>query len=82
MLLEEEKDMSVVDKIHQDRYDTPKTPFALDIENLSNFEYDMQHCIKCKGCYWVDHTYMPGMENAVRCMKTADCIYKKKKRRK
>ena len=59
--------MSVIDKIHQDRYDTPKTPFALDIEDLSNFEYDMQHCIKCKGCYWVDHTYMPGMENAVRC---------------
>lgn len=59
--------MSVVDKQHPDRYDTPKEPFALDIENLNNFKYDMQHCIKCKGCYWVDHTYMPGMQHSVRC---------------
>lgn len=59
--------MSVIDKNHPDRYDTPKEKFALDIENLSNFEYDMQHCIKCKGCYWVDHTYMPGMNHSVRC---------------
>ena len=59
--------MSVIDKKHPERYDTPKEPFALDIENLSNFVYDMQHCIKCKGCYWVDHTYMPGMKHSVRC---------------
>lgn len=59
--------MSVIDKKHPERYDTPKEPFALNIENLSNFVYDMQHCIKCKGCYWVDHTYMPGMKHSVRC---------------
>lgn len=59
--------MSVINKEQPDRYDTPKEPFALDIEDLHNFKYDMQHCIKCKGCYWVDHTYMPGMEHAVRC---------------
>ena len=59
--------MSVIDKKNPDRYDTPKEPFALDINDLSNFRYDMQHCIKCKGCYWVDHTYMPGMHHSVRC---------------
>ncbi|MCI8284078.1 MAG: (Fe-S)-binding protein [Firmicutes bacterium] len=59
--------MSVIDKNNPERYDTPKEKFALDIENLDNFVYDMQHCIKCKGCYWVDHTYMPGMKHSVRC---------------
>lgn len=59
--------MSVIDKQHPDRYDTPKEAFSLDIENLGNFKYDMQHCIKCKGCYWVDHTYMPGVHHSVRC---------------
>jgi Fe-S oxidoreductase len=59
--------MSVIDKNHPERYDTPKEKFALDIEDLNNFVYDMQHCIKCKGCYWVDHTYMPGMKHSVRC---------------
>lgn len=59
--------MSVIDKLHPDRYDTPKESFALDIEDLNNFTYDMQHCIKCKGCYWVDHIYMPGMDHSVRC---------------
>ena len=50
-----------------DRYDTPKTPVSLDITNLDNFKYDMDHCIKCKGCYWVEHTYMPGVNFSVRC---------------
>mgnify|MGYP000637578261 FL=1 len=59
--------MSVIDKKYPERFDTPKEKFALNIEDLSNFTYDMQHCIKCKGCYWVDHTYMPGMKHAVRC---------------
>ena len=49
------------------RYDTPRTPLEFDIENINMFKYDMDHCIKCKGCYWVDHTYMPGMKHAVRC---------------
>ncbi|MCX5810049.1 MAG: (Fe-S)-binding protein, partial [Proteobacteria bacterium] len=50
-----------------DRYDTPKKPVSLDITNLDNFKYDMDHCIKCKGCYWVEHTYMPGVNFSVRC---------------
>jgi Fe-S oxidoreductase len=45
----------------------PKTKFSLDIENLDNFVYDMSRCIKCKGCYWVEHSYQPGMNFSVRC---------------
>lgn len=59
--------MSVLDQKFGDRYDTPKTPVAFDITNLDNFVYDMQHCCKCKGCYWVEHTYNPGMNFPVRC---------------
>ena len=59
--------MSVMDKNYTDRYDTPKTPVAFDIYNADNFYYDMQHCCKCKGCYWVEHTYVPGMNFPVRC---------------
>jgi len=51
----------------KDRFDTPKTPVALDVTDLSNFKYDMSHCIKCKGCYWVEHTYMPGVRFSTRC---------------
>jgi Fe-S-cluster-containing dehydrogenase component len=51
----------------KDRYDTPKKKVALDVTNLNNFVYDMDHCIKCKGCYWVEHTYMPGVKFSTRC---------------
>jgi Fe-S oxidoreductase len=51
----------------KDRYDTPKKPVSLDITKLDNFKYDMDHCIKCKGCYWVEHSYMPGVDFSVRC---------------
>ena len=27
----------------------------------------MDHCIKCKGCQWVDHIYMPGMNFSTKC---------------
>lgn len=50
-----------------DRFDTPKKPVALDVTNLNNFTYDMSRCIKCKGCYWVEHTYMPGIKFSTRC---------------
>ncbi len=50
-----------------DRFDTPKTPVALDVTDLNNFKYDMSRCIKCKGCYWVEHTYMPGVRFSTRC---------------
>lgn len=49
------------------RYDTPRTPLEFDIENINNFKYDMDHCIKCKGCYWVEHTYNPGVRFNTRC---------------
>jgi NADH dehydrogenase/NADH:ubiquinone oxidoreductase subunit G len=40
------------------RYYKPKTDFKFDITDIENFVYDMSRCIKCKGCTWVDHTYM------------------------
>jgi Fe-S oxidoreductase len=45
----------------------PTTQFSLDIRKLDNFVYDMSRCIKCKGCYWVEHTYMPGVRFSTRC---------------
>jgi Fe-S oxidoreductase len=45
----------------------PTTQFSLDIRKLDNFAYDMSRCIKCKGCYWVEHTYMPGVRFSTRC---------------
>ncbi len=45
----------------------PKSKVSLDVTNPKNFVYDMDHCIKCKGCYWVEHTYMPGVEYSTRC---------------
>jgi Fe-S oxidoreductase len=44
-----------------------KGKLSLDVTNLDNFEYDMSRCIKCKGCYWVDHIYMPGVTFSTRC---------------
>jgi Fe-S oxidoreductase len=49
------------------RFKTPRTPLELNVEDASMFKYDMDHCIKCKGCYWVEHTYNPGMKWNVRC---------------
>ena len=45
----------------------PKTKVSLDVTNLDNFIFDMSRCIKCKGCNWVDHTYMPGVNFSTRC---------------
>ena len=49
------------------RYYKPKEEFKLDITDIQNFVYDMSRCIKCKGCTWVDHTYMPGAKFMTRC---------------
>jgi len=49
------------------RYYRPKPEFKLDIADIQNFVYDMSRCIKCKGCTWVDHTYMPGARFMTRC---------------
>ena len=45
----------------------PKKQVSLDVRQLDNFVYDMSRCIKCKGCYWVEHTYMPGVNFSTRC---------------
>jgi Fe-S oxidoreductase len=45
----------------------PKKQVSLDVRQLDNFVYDMSRCIKCKGCYWVEHTYMPGVKFSTRC---------------
>jgi Fe-S oxidoreductase len=51
----------------QIRYYKPKPDVALDITDIQNFVYDMSRCIKCKGCTWVEHTYMPGAKFMTRC---------------
>jgi Fe-S oxidoreductase len=53
------------------RYYKPKTDFKLDITDAENFVYDMSRCIKCKGCSWVEHTYMPGAKFMTRCPSAA-----------
>jgi len=45
----------------------PEEKVSLDVTNLDNFIYDMSRCIKCKGCTWVDHIYMPGVKFSTRC---------------
>jgi len=45
----------------------PTTKVNLETTDLNNYRYDMSRCIKCKGCYWVEHTYMPGVKYSVRC---------------
>ena len=46
---------------------SPKKDVSLEVRQLDNFVYDMSRCIKCKGCYWVEHTYMPGVKFSTRC---------------
>jgi len=45
----------------------PKSKVSLDVTKIENFIFDMSRCIKCKGCTWVDHIYMPGMKYSTRC---------------
>ncbi|MFC2022565.1 (Fe-S)-binding protein [Chloroflexota bacterium] len=45
----------------------PKEKVSLDVTQLDNFIFDMSRCIKCKGCTWVDHIYMPGVTFSTRC---------------
>jgi Fe-S oxidoreductase len=49
------------------RYYKPRDEFKLDVTDIENFVYDMSRCIKCKGCTWVEHTYMPGARFMTRC---------------
>lgn len=57
------------------RYYRPRPEFKLDIEDLENFVYDMSKCIKCKGCTWVDHTYMPVPPFTMRCPSAARYMF-------
>jgi Fe-S oxidoreductase len=57
------------------RYYKPRSEFKLDIEDLENFVYDMSKCIKCKGCTWVDHTYMPVPPFTMRCPSAARYMF-------
>ena len=45
----------------------PKEKVSLDVTQIENFTFDMSRCIKCKGCTWVDHVYMPGIKFSTRC---------------
>jgi Fe-S oxidoreductase len=45
----------------------PEEKVSLDVTDATNFIYDMSRCIKCKGCTWVDHIYMPGVKYSTRC---------------
>jgi Fe-S oxidoreductase len=45
----------------------PKEKVSLDVTKPENFVFDMSRCIKCKGCTWVDHIYMPGVKYSTRC---------------
>jgi len=45
----------------------PKSKVSLDVTQVENFIFDMSRCIKCKGCTWVDHIYMPGVKYSTRC---------------
>jgi Fe-S oxidoreductase len=45
----------------------PKTEVSLDVTKAENFVFDMSRCVKCKGCTWVDHIYMPGVRYGTRC---------------
>jgi len=40
---------------------------TLDVTDIGNFRYDMTRCVRCKGCKWVDHIYMPGVKFGTRC---------------
>jgi len=47
--------------------ESTKHPVKLDVTQFDNFVYDMSRCIKCKGCTWVDHIYMPGAKFTTKC---------------
>ncbi|MFH1485866.1 MAG: (Fe-S)-binding protein, partial [Chloroflexota bacterium] len=34
---------------------------------FEDYRYDVEKCVGCKGCYWVDLIYVPGPDFAERC---------------
>ncbi len=47
--------------------ETREEKISLDITDIENFRYDMTRCVRCKGCTWVDHIYMPGVRFSKKC---------------
>ncbi|MCX8118598.1 MAG: heterodisulfide reductase-related iron-sulfur binding cluster [Desulfobacterota bacterium] len=47
----------------------------LDINRIENFLYELKGCVRCKGCLWVDHIYMPGVRFSTRCPSAAHFLY-------
>lgn len=45
----------------------PEEYVKFDLTDITNFVYDMKRCVRCKGCKWVDHIYMPGATYSTRC---------------
>ena len=35
--------------------------------SLEDYRYDAERCIRCGGCRWVDHIYMPNVRHAYKC---------------
>ena len=35
--------------------------------DLERYKYDMEKCVGCKGCVWVDHIYMPNVRFGIKC---------------
>jgi Fe-S oxidoreductase len=42
-----------------------------DNYDINNYTYDMDRCIGCKGCVWVDHIYMPNVRFGIKCPSNA-----------
>ncbi|MFH1349644.1 MAG: heterodisulfide reductase-related iron-sulfur binding cluster [Pseudomonadota bacterium] len=42
-----------------------------DNYDIAHYTYDMDRCIGCKGCVWVDHIYMPNVRFGVKCPSNA-----------
>jgi len=53
----------------------PKKDVSLDVTRIENFTFDMSRCVKCKGCSWVDHVYMPGVRYSMRCPSAARYLF-------
>ncbi len=54
--------------VKKDEVQKPKRKqFSLDVSDLENFVYDMSRCVKCKGCKWVDHIFIEGINYSIRC---------------
>ncbi|TDA63442.1 MAG: (Fe-S)-binding protein [Clostridia bacterium] len=42
---------------------------------LEHYKYDAARCVGCKGCVWVDHIYMPGVQFGMKCPSAACYLF-------